>query len=377
MGSLRAEHSIRGRGSARTGATGGNILNEREIWAASERLDLLFSLLPPGIQLQRANSHLRSLTSEYMDYITRSDLVSDTKADEIGRAILGVFRVVTSIESLYGRQIDSDIKSHTLFQEVERLFNNSEHQFQGPEFTLFTAAHIKNQTQEPIAIVPESGKRCEKTPDLCLPGLCYLECKDLVTESAENIVAAMGQRLQDAARQLCAARQRDPALAGGVALDLPLKFHQPDANGSCPAIRDAHATAAGALTAPGVIDFILLSFSGFDRTATDFTWPYRLAVYAREGLPDHLFVRLFSRLGERGFPKPQIYIVCPDRQREYRIRDRAFFLWENKSGSCWSDPIQNWLEAEKHDDRSSILGELYDYSDMSNRVTFKRPPIRS
>jgi hypothetical protein len=352
-------------------------LNEREIWAASERLDLLFSLLPTRIQQQRANSHLRSLTSDYMDYITSSDLVSDTRAEEIGRAILGVFRVVTSIESLYGRPIDSDIKNHALFQEIERLFDNSERGFEGPEFTLFTAAHIKIQTQEAIAVVPEMGKRGEKTPDLCVPDLCYLECKDLGPASAENVGAAMGQRLQDAARQLRAGRRRDPVLAGGVALDLPLKFHQPDVNGSCPAIRDAHATAAGVLTAPGEIDFILLSFSGFDRTATDFTFPYRLAVYAREGLSPPLFVRLFSRLGERGFPKPHIYIVCPDRQREYRIRERAFFLWVNKSGSCWWNSIHNWLEAEEQDDRSSILGELYEYSNISNRIAFERPPIQS
>jgi hypothetical protein len=167
-------------------ATGGNALNERDIWAASERLDLLFSLFPTRIQRQRANSHLRSLTSDYMDYIKGSDLVSDTRAEEIGRAILGVFRVVTSIESLYGRPIDSDIKNHDLFQEIERLFDNSERGFEGPEFTLFTATHIKIQTQEAIAVVPEMGKRAEKTPDLCVPDLCYLECKDLSPASAEN-----------------------------------------------------------------------------------------------------------------------------------------------------------------------------------------------
>jgi hypothetical protein len=311
-----------------------------------------------------------------MVYIASSDLVSDTRAEEIGRAILGVLRVVTSIESLYGRPIDSDIKNHDLFQEIERLFDNSERGFEGPEFTLFTAAHIKIQTQEAIAVVPEMGKRGEKTPDLCVPDLCYLECKDLSPASAENVGAAMGQRLQAAATQLRAGRRRDPVLARGVALDLPLKFYQPDANGSCQAIQDAHTTAAGVLTAPGEIDFILLSFSGFDRTATDFTFPYRLAVYARAGLPAPLFVRLFRRFGE-GFPKPHIYIVCPDRQREYRIRERAFSLWENKSGSSWWNPIHNWLEAEEQDDRSSILGELYEYLDISNRIAFERPPIQS
>lgn len=336
-------------------------MNEHDILAASERLDLLFGLLPARIQRQRANSHLRSLTSDYLDYMKGSDLVSDARAEEIGRAILGVFRVVTSIESLYERPIDSDIKNHDLFQEIERLFGNSERGFEGPEFTLFTAAHIKIQTQEAIAVVPEMGNHAEKSPDLFVPDLCYLECKDLSPASAENVGAAMGERLQDAGRQLRAGRRRDPILAGGVALDLPLKFHQPDVNGSCPAIRDAHITAVGVLSVPGDIDFILLSFSGFDRTDTEFTFPYRVAVYAREGLPARLFVRLFKRLGETGFPKPHIYVVCPDRHREHRIRERAFFLWENRSGSRWWNPMDNWLESEEQDDRSSILGELYEY----------------
>jgi hypothetical protein len=183
---------------------------------------------------------------------------------------------VTSIESLYGGPIDSDIKKHALFQEIERLFDNSKRGFEGPEFTLFTAAHIKVQAQEAIAFVPEMGERGEKTPDLRVPDLCYIECKDLAPASAESVRAAMSQRLQEAATQLRAGRRRDSALAGGVALDLPLKLHQPDVNGTRPAIRDAHAIAAGALTAPGEIDFILLSFSGFDRTPTDFTFTYRL-----------------------------------------------------------------------------------------------------
>jgi hypothetical protein len=131
------------------------------------------------------------------------------------------------------------------------------------------------------------------------------------------------------------------------------------------------------LTAPGEVDFVLLSFSGFDRVAADFVFPYRVAVYAREGLPDTLFVRLFSRLGEEGLRKPRIYIVCADRQREHRIRERAFFLWENESGIRWRDPMENWLEAEEEDNRSSILSELYEYPDASIRSPFERPPIQS
>ena len=77
-------------------------MNEREIWAASERLDLLFSASHPNSKAP-TNSHLRSLTSDFMNYITCSDVISDRQAQEIGRAILGVYRVVTSIESLYGK----------------------------------------------------------------------------------------------------------------------------------------------------------------------------------------------------------------------------------------------------------------------------------
>ncbi|MFE8595766.1 HNH endonuclease [Archangium violaceum] len=31
---------------------------------------------------------------------------------------------------------------------------------------------------------------------------------------------------------------------------------------------------------------------------------------------------------------------------EARVRTRAFFLWENRTGSAWWDPQQNWMEAE-------------------------------
>jgi hypothetical protein len=337
------------------GAFEGGVVNEREIWAASERLDLLFSLLPTRIQQQRANSHLRSLTIDFIDYITRSDVVSDGQAQEVGRAILGVFRVVTSIESLYGKPIDPGIKNHSLFQEIERLFDNSELHFEGPEFTLFTAAHITVNAQERVAFVPEMGKSGEKTPDLRVSDLCYLECKDLAPASPEGVRSAMCERLQDASKQLGAARRRDPALASGEALDLPLRLFQPDVTGSCPAALDAHAIAAKALSLPGTIDFILLSFSGFRATATHFAFPYRLAIYVREGVPDALFIRLFKRMGEEGLRKPHVYIVPRDQEREHRIRERAFFLWENRSGRFWWNSVSNWIEAEEQDDRNHIF----------------------
>lgn len=327
-------------------------MNEHEIWAASERLDLLFSFLPTRIQRQRANSHLRSLTVDFMDYITRSDVVSDRQAQEVGRAILAVSRVVTSIETLYGRPIDAGIKNHSLFQEIERLFDNSERHFEGPEFALFIAAHITANAQERVTFVPEMGKGGEKTPDLRVSDLCYLECKDLAPASADGVHSAMRERLQDASRQLGAARRRDPGLAVGLALDLPLRLFQPDATGSCPAALTAHAIATTALSRPGNIDFILLSFSGFRVTETHIAFPYRLAIYAREGVPADLFIRLFKGMGEEGLKKPHICIVPRDRERDRRIRERAFFLWENRSGRFWWDSVSNWIEAEEQDDRN-------------------------
>jgi len=325
-------------------------VNEREIWDASERLDLLFSLLPTRIQQRRAESHLRSLSNDFMDYITRSDAVSEQQAREVGRAILGVFRVVTSIESLYGRPIDRSITSHSFFREIERLFDNSERQFEGPEFALFTAAHVTVNTQESVTFVPEMGKSGEKTPDLRVSDLCYLECKDLDPSSAESVRPAIRENLQDASRQLAAARRRDPGLARGVALDVPLRLFQLEVTGLSPAALQAHATAVQMLSSPGDIDFILFSFSGFCATATHVAFPYRLAIYVREGAPDALFDRLFRRMGEEGLRKPRIYIVAPDHERESRIRERAFFLWENRSGTLWWDSVSNWLEAEGQDD---------------------------
>jgi hypothetical protein len=32
-----------------------------------------------------------------------------------------------------------------------------------------------------------------------------------------------------------------------------------------------------------------------------------------------------------------------------RIQERAYFLWENRSGAQWWNPDANWLEAERID----------------------------
>jgi hypothetical protein len=316
-------------------------MNESEIWAASERLDLLFSLLPKRVQERRANSHLKALTSNFMDYLTRSDLVSDAEATAIGRAAFGVYRVTTSIETLYGRLIDSNITSHPLFREVERLFDNSKRSFDGAEFTLYSAAQIEIRAHEKVALVLERAN--EVSPDLRVSELCYVECKDLVPASAGGIRAAMHDRLQEAAAQLAAARRRDCALAGGVALDLPLQLFQPDAIDSCPAARDSRAIVAETLSVPGEIGFVILSISGFEITPKGVWAPDRLAVFARQNLPVAIFRRLLSRLASC------IYVCPPDRQREHRIRERAFFHWENRSGRYWRDPVSNWIEAEEED----------------------------
>lgn len=316
-------------------------MNEREIWAASERLDLLFSLLPKRIQSRRANSHLRSLTSNFMDYLTRSDLISDEEAVKIGHSALSVWRLTTSIESLYGRPIDRSIASQPLFREFERLFDNSKRSFEAAEFTIYTAAQIEIRTKEKVAFVPE--RTDEVTPDLRISNLCYLECKDLGPASASGVGAAMNDRLQEAAAQLGAAQRRGGLPGGGVALDLPLNLFQPGPIDSCPAARDARAVVAKTLAVPGEIGFVILSISGFEVTTTGVSAPDRLAVFARQNLPVAIFSRLLSRMATR------IYVCPPDRQREYRIRERAFFLWENKSGARWWDSEANWIEAEQQD----------------------------
>jgi hypothetical protein len=36
-----------------------------------------------------------------------------------------------------------------------------------------------------------------------------------------------------------------------------------------------------------------------------------------------------------------------ERTRAERVRERAYFLWENRMGSAWWDAVSNWLEAER------------------------------
>ncbi len=316
-------------------------MNGSEIWSASERLDLLFGLLPSRIQGRRAKSHLRSLTTNFMDYLTSSDTVSDAEAIKIGRAVFGVWRVTTSIEALYGRPIDANITSHSLFREVERLFDNSQRSFEGAEFALYTAAQIQIRTRQEVAFVPERPD--EDSPDLRVSDLCYVECKDLAPASAEGVGAAVKERLQEAAAQLAATQKRDRVPGGGVAIDLPLQLFQPDAIDSCLAARNARAILAETLSVPGEVGFVILSTSGFEVTPTGVWAPDRLAVFAKQNLPVAIFSGLLSRMAVR------IYVCPPDRQRERRIRERAFFLWENKSGSYWWDPVSNWVEAEQQD----------------------------
>ena len=35
------------------------------------------------------------------------------------------------------------------------------------------------------------------------------------------------------------------------------------------------------------------------------------------------------------------------RSRRHRIAQRAYFLWENRSGERWWDAVSNWLQAEQ------------------------------
>jgi hypothetical protein len=316
-------------------------MNEQEIWAASERLDLLFSLLPQRIRDRRANSHLRSLTNEFMDYLTRSNTVSDAEANRIARAVLGVYRVTTSLETLYGRPIDANITGHALFREVMRLFDSSKRSFEGAEFTLYTAAHITVCTDKNVTFVPERVN--EASPDLCVSDLCYVECKDLAPLSTESLRCGMRERLQEASAQLAAAQARDGTLASGVALDLPLRLFQNAAIESSPAGRCAFAVVAETLSVPGEIAFIILSISGCEATQTEVGFPYRVIVFTRPGLPVAIFTDFLGHLASR------VYVWCPDRQREHRIRERAFFLWEKKTGRCWWDSMSNWIEAEEQD----------------------------
>lgn len=44
----------------------------------------------------------------------------------------------------------------------------------------------------------------------------------------------------------------------------------------------------------------------------------------------------------------------PDVERESKIRTRAYFLWENRTGRTWWNDFDNWIQAEYEEDLLSI-----------------------
>jgi len=41
------------------------------------------------------------------------------------------------------------------------------------------------------------------------------------------------------------------------------------------------------------------------------------------------------------------------RSRRHRIAERAYFLWENRTGERWWDPVANWYQAERSESGSA------------------------
>jgi hypothetical protein len=274
----------------------------QDIWAVSERLDILFSLLPKRIQNRRKGSYLRALTTEYMDYMTRSNTVTEQQAAEIGRAILAIRRTACSIEALYGRPIDSNIVHHSLFGEMENLFGNSQQAFDAVDFTLFTAALVSRRAELPVLFIPPTD---HPSPDLRVSELCYIECKDLSVGSAANIQLGVRDRLEDAREQLRSAQEGARLPAAGVAMDVPLLLVGAEHVHSSEAIHNASEVIRQTLTSTGPIDFALLSISGIHKTTGIVSFPHRLAVFTRPTLPS----KILSLLGKLT-PDSRVHI-CP------------------------------------------------------------------
>jgi len=258
-------------------------MNERDIWAAVERLEILFRILPKRLRTRRIGSYLGLLTMKFMDYMTRSNSVSDEEALEIGRAILGVYRTTTSIESLYGRPIDENIVNDSVFQQITQLFDSSEQAYDAADFTLFTAACISHRTGLAVSFVPV--RKGSPTPDLQVASLCYIECKDLAVTTASNVELGLRDRLQKAGEQLASAQSKTRLPSAGAAIDVPIRLADPDDRRSLEVQRQASEVVRQTLTAPGAVDFVLLSVSGIYHTATTVGFPHRHAVFIRPSLP--------------------------------------------------------------------------------------------
>ena len=314
-----------------------------ELRERCERLVLLCRLLDEHDESSPSTSYLLSLSLELTDYFRNTKTLTQLEAEKISIKALTAYRASWAIEALYERPIDDRIVNHTLFREVGRLFDKSQRKFETSEFCLFIAAYISQVSPERVSFLKESRKKDERSPDLQIGDLCYLECKDLGPATPERIPEGMESHIPHAITQLIAGHARRKLRSSGLAIDWPLRlFPEGEFEGS-PFVREAIELSKHVLSQPGAIDFMVLSASGFAHSATHVSFPHSLVVLTRQGTSPSVLRNVVGRIATR------FYVCSPDPDRERRIRERAYYRWLDQVGEHWRDARLNWLAAETDD----------------------------
>jgi hypothetical protein len=259
-------------------------LGIEEVWQSAEDIHSLAALLPPKLLKKRKNIHIFKVIDRFQDYATSSSQLSDEEAIRIGDDVLRLFRIISSLNTLLGHDINV-AKDHSVRKELNDLFSESATTFETAEFNLFSAAFIQRSAGLPVRFIEEEDER--KTPDLRLASLCYVESKDLHTTNRNSIGAAISAKAGEASAQLEAIQLRDPLPGSGLCIDVPW--------GTLPLQEPEGQLIAQILLEGNSPHFLLFSASGITINADNVGFPVALSLIWRpEGL--HLYEPLLRKL---------------------------------------------------------------------------------
>jgi len=259
-----------------------------DLWFGSAQLADLFELLRPTLRRRRAQSQLLAMIEEYQDYLTSSNLVSDTEAVRIGGHALRIGRLLSSLVILVGDDL-SLTQSNSVRKELKDIFSESLLAFQTSEFNLYSAASIRLYTGLEVSFIDE-GK--QTSPDLEVRNLAYVECKDVQTTTRDNIGKALEDNLEKALRQLHEAQESRRLPGSGICIDLPL--------GSLPLADSEWEVIRRILSRSEGPDFVWISSSGLVATKTHVGSPVATCLVWRQS-GEHLFDGFLRHFGRSSF----------------------------------------------------------------------------
>jgi hypothetical protein len=258
------------------------------LWFGAEQLTKLFNLMSPALRRRRGRSRLLAMIEKYQDYLTSSHALTDDEAIRIGKTIYRIGRLLCSLVILVGNDL-TGTRQHSVHKELKDIFSECFSTFETSEFNLHNAATIHRYTGLEVLFI---GEGADKSPDLEVRDLAYVECKDVQTGNQNILAKTLEDHLKKATLQLRTARANKALPGSGVCIDVPL--------GSLPLPQDAWKVLRIFLSDSDGPDFVRISCSGVRATSTHVGGDVRTCLVWRAS-GEHLFQPLLRHLGQESF----------------------------------------------------------------------------